>query len=203
MVDDYLVPFSIRDERMIAAESAIKRLHSLDLSSLDLYNIDEVPSEVLYHLADHFNVLGYRGWLLAKTDEQRRTLIKRSAELHKTAGTPFAVKRSLDTVGYPNAEIIENPGVRYDGSISYDGSSRYEGALLGQFIVVLDPERSAVSIELRDLIVALINEWKNARSVLADLRIGDISLFENLLLYNGLINYSGVNNQTYNGQLSI
>ena len=198
-----LLPYSARSPRTLAAEAAIDRLLNLDFDVLDVYNIDTVPESALYHLADQFNVLGYRGWLLADTLEQKRDLVKRSIELHKTAGTPYAIKRVLETVGYPDATITENPGLRYDGTVNYDGSATYEGALYGQFTVTLDPVRSAVSVELIDLIVALINEWKNVRSHLLDLRIGDISLFKNLLLYNGLIDYSGVNSQTYDGELKI
>lgn len=204
MRDNSLLPSSIKCPLTLAAEAVIDRLMQLDLTALDIYNIDSVPASVLYDLADQFNVLGYRGWLLADTEQQRRTLIKNSIELHRTAGTPFAVKQSLASVGYPNVEIIENPGLRYDGSATYDGSQSYTGAALGQFIVILDTERSGVSKSQIQLIIALINEWKNTRSQLLDLRIGDISLFKNPLFYSGRIQYNGnVTGQTYSGELVV
>ena len=198
-----LLPNSIKCPLTLAAEAAIDRITQLNLSVLDVYNLDAVPVSALYDLADQFNVLGYRGWLLAETEAQRRTLIKNSIELHRTAGTPFAVKQALASVGYPNATIIENPGLRYDGSASYDGSNQYTGAAFGQFIVVLAADRAEVSASKIDLIIALINEWKNARSHLLDLRIGDVSLFSNPLFYDGRILYDGANGQTYSGELAI
>lgn len=203
MPDQSLLPESIKCPLTLAAEAAITRLTELNFSVLDIYNIDTVPESVLYDLADQFNVLGYRGWLLADTEQQRRTLIKNAIELHRTAGTPFAVKQALASVGYENAQIIENPGLRYDGSATYDGSQTYRGSSLGQFIVILDNERSSVSASQIELIIALINEWKNARSHLLDLRIGDISLFSNPLFYDGSILYDGQNGQTYSGELAI
>lgn len=198
-----LLPHSVTDDRMLAFEAAIDRLLSIDLAALRVYDIDNAPSTALYDLADQFNVLGNRGWNLASTDGQRRELIKQAIALHKTAGTPYSIKLALSAVGYPDVVITENPGLRYDGSVNYDGSATYEGAFLGYFTVILDPLRSTVSTELVALIIAIINEWKNTRSILLDLRIGDISLFKNLLIYNGFINYSGDNSQTYNGELEI
>ena len=104
-------------------------------------------------------------------------------------------------VGYPNATILENPGTFYNGEWAYDGGRTYSGAQLGEFIVTLDQQQSTVSGELITLIVALINEWKNARSKLFDLRIGDISLFSNLLQYDNLWVYNG--EQTYDGERNI
>jgi hypothetical protein len=197
------LPASIKSPVNLAAESAIDRLLALDLAALDVYDIDNVPESALYDLADQFNVLGYRGWLLATTDAQRRALIKNSIVLNKTAGTPFAVKQALASVGYPDTIIIENPGLRYDGSATHDGTQIYSGDSRGQFIVILDPVRASVAAGEIELIIALINEWKNARSKLLDLRIGDISLFFNPLFHDGSISYDGANGQTYSGELAI
>ncbi|MEM7344743.1 MAG: phage tail protein [Chloroflexota bacterium] len=200
MTDNILQP-SVTDERTVAFETVLKRLQALDLSVLDIYNIDAVDETALYDLADQFNVLGLRGWNLTTTEAQRRALIKEAIQLHQTAGTPYAIKRVMTLVGYPNATILENPGTFYDGEWTYDGTRTYTGSQWGEFSVTLDPEQSAVSGPLIDLIVALINEWKNARSKLFDLRIGDISLFGNLLQYNGTWAYN--NAQDYDGDLNV
>ena len=200
MPDKILQP-SITDNRNQAYEAVVSRLQALDLSVLDIYDIDNVAVSALYDLADQFNVLGLRGWLLAGTEQQRRDLIKEAIQLHQTAGTPFAIKRVMTLVGYPNATIEENPGNFYIGEWTYDGTRAYSGAQFGTFIVTLDPAESKVSGELINLIVALINEWKNARSWLLDLRIGDISLFSNLLQYDELWLYNS--NQTYDGERNI
>jgi P2-related tail formation protein len=198
-----ILPGSIRCPLTLSAEAAIDRILQLDLSPLYVYDIDEVPAAALYDLADQFNVLGYRGWLLAETEQQRRNLIKSSIELHRTAGTPFAIKQALAAVGFPNTQITENPGLRYDGSQTHDGNDSYIGGSLGTFIVTLDPVRSNLNQNQITLIVALINEWKNARSHLLDLRIGDISLIFNALFHDGRIEYDGANSQTYSGELAL
>ena len=200
MPDKILQP-SIADDRNQAYEAAVSRLQALDLDVLSIYDIDQVDVSALYDLADQFNVLGLRGWLLAGTEQQRRDLIKEAIQLHQTAGTPFAIKRVMALVGYPNATIKENPGNFYDSEWTYDGTRAYSGAQLGEFVVTLDSQQSKVSGELIDLIVALINEWKNARSKLLDLRIGDISLFSNLMQYDDLWLYN--NSQTYDGERNI
>ncbi|MGD1952077.1 MAG: phage tail protein [Leptolyngbyaceae cyanobacterium] len=199
-MDNILQP-SIKDERNEAYEAVLRRLQALDLNLLNIYDIANVDVSALYNLADQFNVLGLRGWLLADAEAERRDLIQESIRLHQTAGTPFAIKRVMALVGYPNATILENPGTFYDGAWVYDGTRTYSGAQLGEFVVTLDPEQSAVSSELIMLIVALINEWKNARSKLLDLRIGDISLLSNLLQYDNLWVYDGA--QTYDGDRNI
>ena len=200
MPDKILQP-SIKDIRSEAFEEILSRLQSLDLSVLAIYDIDNVDESALLDLADQFNVRGLRGWNLTTTDQQRRDLIKESIQLHQKEGTPYAVKRVLDLVGYPNATIEENPGLYLDGSWTLNGNETLRGASLGTFIVTLDATQSDVSQDRISLIVALINEWKNARSYLLDLRIGDISLFSNLLLLDGLWTLGGT--QEIDGQRNV
>lgn len=197
MTDNSLLPPSIKDERFKAFEAVGARLNELDLSVLDLYDIDNVDASALPHLADQFNVLGLRGWNLASTEAERRALVKEAIILHKTAGTPYAIRRVMALVGYPNATITENPPLTYDGSWAYDGAETYDGARWFFFTVILDPEQSQVSGDRIALILALINEWKNARSKLLDLRIGTVSLFSNLLQYDG--NWSYDSSQSFDG----
>lgn len=196
-----LLPPSIRDERFLALEQLVERINAIDLEILSVYNIDTVTAAALYDLADQFNVLGVRGWLLASDEQERRDLVKEAIVLHKRAGTAYAIRRSLALVGYPNATVTENPAMVYDGSWKYDGKEYYEGKRIYGFIVTLDPLQSAVSATLIQLIIALINEWKNARSELLDLRIGSISLFFNLLQYDG--NWSCDGTQEYDGVRNI
>ncbi|WP_088893219.1 phage tail protein [Leptolyngbya ohadii] len=192
-----LLPPSVQDERFLTLEKLVERLQAIDLTVLAIYDLDTVSESALYDLADQFNVLGLRGWTLASTTAQRRALIKEAIQLHQKAGTGYAIRRSLTLVGYPNATIEENPPMRYDGSWSYDGQERYEGKRMYGFIVTLDATQSQVSTDRITLIIGLINEWKNARSRLLDLRIGSVSLFFNLLIYDGTWAFNG--SQTFDG----
>ena len=192
-----LLPPALQTPRFLAFEAVMERLGEIDLSVLDVYNLDQVDASVLFDQADQFNVLGVRGWTLARNEADRRMLVKEAIRLHRTAGTPFAIKRAMALVGYPNATILENPGNRHDGTLIHDGTASHSGAGYGAFVVTLDSERSVVSPDLIELIKALINEWKNTRSYLLDLRIGDVSLFGNLLLHDDTVIHDGF--QTHDG----
>jgi hypothetical protein len=162
---DTLLPPSIRDDRFRAMERIINRLGMLPIETVLVKNIDDVDPSALIHLAEEFNVLGRRGWALCETDEQKRNLIKRAIALHRYAGTPWAILSALEAVGFPDAEIDENPPATYNGAIAYDGFDDYGGRLWGGFKVFLDISQRPLlaSAQLR-LIRDLILEWKNARS---------------------------------------
>lgn len=197
-----ILPPSIReDELMQALLDTHERIFELDLGVLLIHDFDNVIADALPALAEQFLVTGYRGWLLAETEADKRTLLKNAIALHKTAGTPYAIRLAMASIGFPNAVVEENPPLRYDGSWTYDGNEVYNGKKLGAFIVTLAPDRAPVSTAQIELIIQLINIWKTTRSELIDLRIGSISLFRNLLLYNGQWNYDG--SQTYDGILNI
>jgi len=119
------LPPAINDERFRAfLQSMLGELDAIDLGALEVWDFDNVHSSVLPHLAEELNVLGYRGWLLADSEAQKRELLKLAIELHRYAGTPFAIERSLKAVGFLAAVVIENPVrvFRYDGLFNYDGS---------------------------------------------------------------------------------
>lgn len=201
MADWRLLPPSIQDERFRAMLEVIDRRGLLPLAVLAIYDIDAVERSALIHLAEQFNVLGKRGWALANTEAEQRGLIKGAIELHRRSGTPWAVRTAMALVGYPGATVTENPPLSYDGSWQYDGNFQYCAVKVNCFFVTLDPVQSQVSGELIALIIDLIKEWKNERSHLIDLRIGSISLFRNLLQYDGLWAYDGA--QTYDGLRNI
>ena len=119
-----LLPDAINDERFRAYLGMTQQtLGAIDLDALQVWDFDYVHSSLLPHLAEELNVTGYRGWLLADTETQKRELLKVAIELHRYAGTPFAIERSLQAVGFTGATIIENPVAifRYDGLFNYDG----------------------------------------------------------------------------------
>lgn len=192
-----LLPRAVQTPRLLAFESAIDRI--MQLSAVNIYDFDNVDASALYDLASQFNVLGYRGWVLAETEAQQRQLLKRAIELHRVAGTPYSIKLALESVGYPDVTIQENPGLRYDGSSRYDGVERYRGDVYGQFIVTLSSETPAPNKDQVRLILLLINEWKNLRSILFDLRQGGRSLLKNALFYDGRAAYDG--EQSFDGQI--
>jgi phage tail P2-like protein len=155
-------------EGLCAAADKIFSIEN-ELNKLLVYIIDDVPAEALPYLAWQFHVEGYD---LAQTDEEKRSLIKKSFELHRYKGTPWAVKQAIKSVGYTDAEIIEGlPTVKYDGAYTYSGSEDYMGGVRwALFRVILDigESKSLTKTDIEGL-VALVNEYKNARSHLRDI----------------------------------
>jgi P2-related tail formation protein len=192
------------------------RMNAIDLTPLLIYLVDIAPSEALYHLADQFNVLGFKGWFLCSNDDERRSLIKRAIELHRYKGTPWAIKEALKSIGFYDAKIQEHAGgIFYDGVNDYNGMSVYGGGGWATFrIQLLDlGETKGISTESLATIIQMINEYKNARSTLIgilfyatvsdiiepndDDLIGEIQtdevdeLFGLSILYNGSYKYDG------------
>lgn len=181
-----MLPPTVADERFKILEKLIERLQELDHDLLlRVYYPQTVVAGALPHLAQQFNVWGLRGWRLAETEQARRDLIEVAIELNRRSGTPFALLTAMEKVGYPDATVDENPPLYLNGLWQLNGEEILAGKHLAAFVVYLDPERSAVSTDKIELILGLINEWKNARSALLDLRIGDISLLSNLLVLDG------------------
>lgn len=203
MADPRIIQPSIRrDERSRIFWELCDRLTDLNVEALtDVYNIDTVPASVLPHLAEQFLVTGYYGWILADTEAKRRALIKNAIELHKKAGTPYAIRLALASVGYPDAIVVENPSLRLDGSWLLDGTETLSGDSSGTFEVILSLSDGKISSVTIALIRGLIDTWKNARSHLIALRLGGTNLDGDLLFLDGTWPLDG--NQELDGEKNI
>jgi len=153
-----------------------------------IYLIDLVHPEALPLLAEQFDVLGYKGWALTNTDEERRELLKQAIELHKYKGTPWAVKEAIRRIGYTDITIIEGAQDLYHNGVirRRDGSfCRGGGWNWATFRVYIElgpaPLPDADTVKL---LIALIDEYKNTRSRLV------------LLVFTG----SGVELAAYNAK---
>lgn len=150
MADERLIPSGIRDLNTKTFSELIDRLGSIDLTPVLIYLIDRVHPSALPHLAEQFHVTGLEGWEFAKTDDEKRSLIKKAIELHKHKGTPWSIKNSLITVGFKNAEVKE--------WFQYNGDPYY-------FRVYVDVSKQGyVDEDLISICETLIYEYKNVRS---------------------------------------
>lgn len=198
------------------------RMDLLDMQVQEnrVYLIDEVRASALYFLAQQFNVLGYKGWILAEGEQERRDLIKRAIELHRYKGTPWAVKESIRSLGFNDVTLIERVGLitnYYNGAIIHNGAEVYGGEDTGEwatFSVIINGSNWSQAIDGNYVtaLLALIDEYKNVRSHLIDviLRLdfedsmdmldddsmgNDVELEDELdmtLNYDGTATYSGV-----------
>lgn len=174
MADDdlRLIPAGIDDDRSRALMRLIGRQGDLDLTKLLIYRVDELQEDALYLLAWQFHILGAKGWDLTETATERRTLIKRAIDLHRHAGTPWAIREAIKALGYADAEIFEGmPVALYDGGRNHSAADTYGGGVRwAMFRVQLDlGEDKGVSATRIARLVELINVWKNARSHLVDI----------------------------------
>lgn len=160
---DLLPPPLARDERFGALGQLAGRISDIDLTPVLVYLIDAVDESVLGHLAEQFHIHGDEGWLLAQTGQSRRELIKRSIELHRHKGTPWAVKQLLDAVG-ARAELrewweMDPPGEPHTFEIDVFASSltpEPDGPFLGDvaskrfadLINTVKPERSHYTLRI-------------------------------------------------------
>jgi P2-related tail formation protein len=145
------------------------RLADIDVSVVLVNLVDSVVADALPYLAKQFDLLGYKGWALADTEQKKRDLIKQAVELHRYKGTPWSIKEALKKVGYPDAQIQEGVGIihYYDGTINYNGSSFYGNlghwAYFKVLFNLLNFTQFIPSADL-ELVTQLILEYKNVRS---------------------------------------
>jgi phage tail P2-like protein len=143
---------------MAAWYSVIKEeLGTIDTSKLLVYIIDSVDAVALPYLAEQLDVLGYKGWKLATTEADQRELLKRSIELHKYKGTVWAIKEALKSIGFDSVTV--NEGI----AAGYDHWAKFGIELTNQNVQLN-------STQYQD-ILAMVREYKNARSHLEEILI--------------------------------
>jgi P2-related tail formation protein len=207
-----LYPNSLAKHDHIKAFDTVteQRLADLATSNMLVYLIDNVVPEALPVLASQFDVLGNKGWLFADTEQKQRDLLKNAIKLHKTKGTPFAIKNALANIGLQNAQIIEGSSFTpdyYNGVRTFNGAVNFGNYSWAEFRVLLDITTVGATLTptLYDLALALIDEYKNVRSHLIDLSLGVFST-DSVTVTDGVlstvsleINESISINNTYSG----
>ncbi len=143
------------------AESLDTQLQKVwkELVNVVIYpRIDEIEDEELLDLLGwQFHI---EGWELAKTIEDKRRLIKSAIELHRYKGTPYAIKKVLETLGLQGQvkEWFEYGGKPY------------------RFKVDLGIQNREITPELRDKLLQLVNEYKNERSWLEEILLSYLAV---------------------------
>ncbi len=129
-----------------------ERFSKLDLECILVSIIDNVPSDALPHLAEQYHITGNEGWLQAKTEDEKRALIKNSIKLHRYKGTKYGLLETLKTLSLTPTikEWFEYGGDPYHFRVQFDVDTLFEETFENE---ILD----------------LINENKNVRSVLESL----------------------------------
>lgn len=129
---------------------------NLDLEQGFVFLIDSVNPAALPHLAEIFDVLGYRGWRQAQTDQDKRNMIKGAYELKKYMGSVYAIKQAMLLTGYGGATLIEGVDT---GDPQTDWARFLVQVDIGDGTLI---DGNSSPLDLTNL----INEYKNARSLL-------------------------------------
>lgn len=90
-----------------------------------LWNPDTCPPSILPYLAWALSVDEWdNGWPI----EKKREVVKAAREIHQKKGTPLAIARALESIGQPDAVLIERADcIRRDGSRRHDGTGHRRG----------------------------------------------------------------------------
>lgn len=191
-----LVPVNVRTPDMVAFDDIVrKRIGNMPVEKLLVYFIDIVDEKALLLLATQFDLLGYKGWRLADTVEKKRALIRGAIELHRYKGTIYAIRRALESIGYPNVKITEHVG-------------HWAG-----FTIDLNVGEESVNAEQMAAVLEMVKEYKNVRSHLSGIQFdlyfedgvtitdssyeGPADMFDDGVSLGGDFKYDGV--ETYNG----
>lgn len=171
---------SINDERSRALLDLIERMDALDLTPILVYRLDSVPDSALLFLAWQFDLVAPQWQLGAQlsqsTDALRsvdaltdvdtlsspggvagssdfdslRALLKVAIPLHRTRGTPYAIKAALKPLGWPSVTLLE--GQATWGGTSYpanEGWAVFRAQLNltnGQSVAIIDTVRAIAAI---------------------------------------------------------
>jgi P2-related tail formation protein len=183
---------SINDVRGQALLQLTQRLGTLDLSPMLVYRLDSAPNSSLLLLAWQFDMLAPQWQLGASTGESIdaltaidsltdidtlssasgtagvsdytswRTLLNAAIPLHRTRGTPSAIKTALATLGWTDVTLQE--GQASWGGVQYAAS---EGWAL--FRVLINQIDQPVNPGDPERIIAAVNFFKPVRAWLDSL----------------------------------
>ena len=129
-----------------------ERFRKIDVTTVLVTIVDNVPTSALPHLAEQYHITGNEGWLHANTEEEKRALIKSAIKIHRYKGTKYALLEIFKTLNLTGSitEWFEYGGDPYHFKAQFDMDTIFEE-------------------KFEKEILDLINENKNVRSVLETL----------------------------------
>ena len=136
-------------------DELFSRFQYLDTDVLLVYLIDSVDESALVHLADQFHIMGNEGWLQAKTEAEKREIIKKAVELHRYKGTKYALIKVLNSLNI-NGDVEE--------WFEYGGDPYH-------FKIDIFLQNYTYNEKVFESLKKMIDEYKNVRSVLEEISI--------------------------------
>lgn len=109
-----------------AAEQATR--YELQTRIEDVHIAKDCPRDFLPFLAWMLSISDEEGWTFAESEDAKRNLIRRSAEIHKKKGTVWAIREVFRMLRLGEVEIVENIGrLRHDGTFKRNGQMLHGG----------------------------------------------------------------------------
>ena len=136
-------------------DELFSRFQDLDTDALLVYLLDNVDESALVHLADQFHIMGNEGWLQAKTEAEKREIIKKAVELHRYKGTKYALIKVLNSLNI-NGDVEE--------WFEYGGDPYH-------FKIDIFLQNYTYNEKVFESLKKMIDEYKNVRSVLEEISI--------------------------------
>ncbi len=105
-----------------------------------LAHIANADPVLLQHYAEWFSLSDEPAWSLALDDGARRLLAAGAVMLRRRKGTPWAVRRVLELVGFGGGTRLIEGGAQkiHDGTVAADGSRLHGGAAWAEYSVEAD-----------------------------------------------------------------
>lgn len=142
---------------------AQERFSLIHLENILVNMFDTVDVSLLDTLAEQYDLLGYKGWILATNEAEKRNLLKGAIQLKRLAGTPDGIREVIKRLGFLDV-VIEEGWENFT-----DGSDEPDVAPWAYFRVVYAlPGDKAITEEIANNLVGLIQEYKPVRSHLAN-----------------------------------
>jgi phage tail P2-like protein len=179
-----LPPNATQTER--ALEQATARIGDVAVPIATLWSADTCPEHVLPFLAWGLSV---DNWDSNWAEEDKRTSIRDSVQIHRVKGTIGSIKRALFAAGYDEAEVIERYGWEtYNGAQNYDGSITYaEPDHWAEYRIKLT---SPITIAQAQQVRSILATVAPARCHLKALEYPEaLHIYDNSILFDGAFAY--------------
>ena len=175
-----------------------ERFKNIGLYKMMVYFVDTVSADALPYLAKQFGVDGFKGFVQATTEDEKRALIKKAISLQKAKGTVWAIKEAIRVTGMSELVTIKegypDHWAKFMISADFENyellSSRIEE--LADLVNAYKPARCVyVGMELSDVVFEETQEFEESfGEIVAELPMTDSQSMKGLL-YDGTWNYDG------------
>lgn len=165
-----------------AVEAVIMQILSIEVPVDRLWSPERCPAAVLPYLAWALSV---DEWDVSWSVERQREVVAAAIQIQRHKGTPWAIKRALEVLGYGTATLVEqSPVHRYDGALIHDGAETYaQSDHWAEYRIVLD---RPITLGQAERVRAVL-----AMNAPARCHLKALDFSRAMVTYDGSINHDG------------